>query len=80
MRIMCFLYNISHVPGKKLTIANALSRAPDQTPTERGEPLQRIAMAYVDFVVQQLPATERRIEEIRGCQEADDQREIPSIQ
>lgn len=57
MRIMHFLYNISHVPGKELTIANALSHGPDQTPTEREELLQRVAMAYVE-------PTERRIEEI----------------
>ena len=37
MRIMRFQFTISHVPGKELTIADALSRAPASTSTESDE-------------------------------------------
>ena len=72
MRMMRFQFTISHVPGKELTIADALSRAPACTPSERDELLQLETTAYVDFVIRHLPATEQRITEIRECQEADE--------
>jgi transposase InsO family protein len=72
MRMMRFQFTISHVPGKELTIADALSRAPAGTPSERDELLQLETTAYVDFVIRHLPATEQRITEIRECQEADE--------
>lgn len=72
MRMMRFMYTISHVPGKDLTIADALSRAPVSAPlTDPDKSLQQDADVYVKFVVKHLPATEQRLHEIRECQAAD---------
>ena len=51
MRMMCFQFTISHVPGKELTIADALSRAPVCTHSERDELLHIETTAYVDFAI-----------------------------
>ena len=59
MRMMRFHFTISHVPGKELVIADFLSRAPESTVSTADELLQQEATAYVDFVMQQLPATEQ---------------------
>ena len=71
MRMMRFLFTISHVPGKDLAIADTLSRAPASTPTAEDESLQHEVTSYVKFVVEHLPATEQRLEEIRECQRTD---------
>ena len=71
MRMMRFQFTIGHVPGKELTIADALSRAPVSKASAADELLQREATAYVDFVVEHLPATEQRLQEIRECQQKD---------
>ena len=69
--MMRFQFTISHVPGKDLTIADALSRAPVSAPSADDKFLQQETTAYVDFVVRHLPATERRLAEIRECQKSD---------
>ena len=71
MRMMRFRFTISHVPGKELTIADALSRAPVSSPSTADQLLQQEATAYVNSVLQSLPATEERLQEIRQSQEAD---------
>ena len=71
MRMMRFLFTISHVPGKDLKIADTLSRAPVADPTAENAFLQQEATAYVDFMIGHLPATEQRLTEIRAYQEAD---------
>ena len=71
MRMMRFQFTIGHVPGKELTIADALSRAPVSKASAADELLQREATAFVDFVVEHLPATEQRLQEIRECQQKD---------
>ena len=58
------------MPGKNLIMADTLSRAP-----EPGEPDQECPEsemeAYVDAMFTSIPATERRMEEIRQHQEED---------
>ena len=71
MRMMRFQFTISHVPGKDLTIADALSRAPVTTPSAADEALQQETTSYVDSVIQNLPASEKRLQEIKQHQEAD---------
>ena len=70
MRLMRFQFSISHVPGKNLTTADALSHAPapDAT-TDDDRCLGEEAEAYVNSVFQTIPATERRLKEIRLHQE-----------
>ena len=69
MRLLRFHFTISHVPGKNLVTADALSRAPLQpTPSHAKE--EEIDL-YVDSVLLQLPATDKRLEEISAKQQED---------
>ena len=68
---MRFHFTIGHVPGKELTTADTLSRAPQSSPTATEELLQLEANAFVNMVLQQLPATEQRLEQIRQHQRND---------
>ena len=63
---------ISHVPGKNLTVADTLSRAPLEETRDSDQTLQEEAGALVNLVVQSLPVTERRLEEIKRLQEQDE--------
>jgi len=56
--MMRYQFTISHVPGKDLTIADTLSRAPSAEPTMADQSLQQEANALMSAVVQSLPATE----------------------
>ena len=72
MRMMRFLFTISHVPGKNLTVADTLSRAPLEETRDSDQTLQEEADALVNLVVQSLPVTERQLEEIKRLQEQDE--------
>ena len=71
MRMMRFNFSISHVPGKNLTIADTLSRAPCSRSTNNDRLLQDETDAYLQVTIQALPATESRLEEIRKRQKED---------
>lgn len=73
MRMMRFSYTISHVPGKSLCTADALSRAPLTRPLNHEEKkLEADVKAFVDSIVKYLPATESRLEELRSQQQQDE--------
>ena len=73
MRLMRYMYTITHVPGKSLATADALSRAPQERPlTEAEELLTDEVTAQANLVVCALPATEKRLAEIRARQLEDD--------
>ncbi len=72
LRMMRFDFTISHVPGKDLLIADALSRAPVASPTPADQLLQQEADAYVRVVVQNVPATEPRLIRIKQLQDEDE--------
>ena len=73
MRLMRYMYTIAHVPGKSLVTADALSRAPQERPlTEAEELLTDEVTAQANLVVGALPATEKRLAEIRARQLEDD--------
>ena len=72
LRMMRFQFGITHVPGKDLIIADTLSRAPAADPTTADKLLQQEANAFINVILQNLPATEQRLEEIRRHQEDDD--------
>lgn len=55
MRMMRFNYTISHVPGKELTIADSLSRAPVSKTSTTDQRLQSEVTSYVHLVVGNLP-------------------------
>ena len=68
MRLMRFTYTISHVPGKNLTVADTLSRAPVSSPTPEDTQFNSAIDAYVDLMIQGLPATEKRLQQIQQAQ------------
>ena len=70
MRMMRFLFSIHQVPGKNVVVADALSRAPLN---EEDADLNDEAEAFVNFMIQSLPATEDRLEEIRQQQRLDNE-------
>ena len=69
MRMMRFNFNIYHIPGKNLTIADMLSRASYSRLTKDDNLLPDETDAYVQVMIQTLPATENRLEEIKRRQE-----------
>ena len=66
---MRYIYNIVHVPGKELIVADTLSRAPRES-TDYGD-LKQEADAYVNLILEILPAAERRLQEIKTQPETD---------
>ena len=72
MRLMRYDYSISHVPGKSLTIPDTLSCAPVHDCRPEDLELQKETVKFVQQIVQSLPATEQRLEQIRVCQQEDE--------
>ena len=71
MRLMRFKYTISHVPGKLLVTADMLSRAPADLGTTEDEKLTQETDIYVNMVINNLPATDKRLVEIKEAQDSD---------
>ena len=69
LRMMQYHFTISHVPGKDLIIAEALSRAPTTEATKCNQLLQKEADCFVNAVMESLPATETQLQRIRLNQE-----------
>ena len=72
LRMMRYSFTITHAPGKELVIADTLLRAPLSNPTSMESVLQEEADAFVHLVLNHLPATEHRLEEIKRLQESDE--------
>ena len=67
--MMRYQYDIIHVPGKDLNTADYLSRSPLH---ETGsDDLQKDVHAYIDLIFRYLPASDRRLAQIRQHQEKD---------
>ncbi|TWW58996.1 Retrovirus-related Pol polyprotein from transposon 17.6 [Takifugu flavidus] len=72
LQLLRFTYKLEHVPGKNLITADALSRAPIRAPPmpEEKQPEKDVG-AYVNQVVEHLPASEGRLAQIRTAQDTD---------
>ena len=71
LRLMRYSFTISHVAGKDLAIADALSRAPVSEPTAEDLLLQKSTNAFIDFTMEYHPKSEKGIQQIRRQQEVD---------
>ena len=71
MRLMRYQYIISHVAGKDLCTADTLSRAPTSDVDKQFNHFQQEITSYVNLIVDQLPATKTRMQEIRKEQAED---------
>ena len=71
MRLMRYSYSISHVPGKQLTTADTLSQAPMRNSSDHTDFTNEVD-AYVDLVIQYIPATATKLQAIREAQASDE--------
>ena len=71
LRLARFDYTVQHVPGKLLYTADTLSRAPLDTEDEETTEFPAEVEAFVDCVIQSLPATSRQLENYRRAQAED---------
>ena len=71
LRLMRFSYEIYHVPGKLICTADTLSRAPVAEPDKGDKELQTEVNAFVDIVLENLPATAGKLKEIESLQDED---------
>ena len=79
MRLIKYWFSICHIPGKDLVIADTRSRAPmRKSPTKADIRLNEDLNLYVANILESLPATEGRLEEIRLHQQDDSTRFAPS--
>ena len=69
LRLMRFSYTISHVPGKDLYTPDTLSRAPVRNTAE--DEFASEVSCYVDSIMQNIPATDRKLAEISKAQSED---------
>ena len=69
---MRYQFTISHVAGKDLIVADALSHVPVCVGTQKYGLFQQEVQAYVQQVIASLPATDVRLTQIRELQEEDD--------
>ena len=73
MRLMRYSYQIVHVLGKDLTTADTLSRPPlHRSLTKDETQLNEDLNLYVSHILQCLPTTERRLQEIGLHQDKDE--------
>ena len=72
LRMMRYQFTITHIPGKDLVIADMLSRAPANPPSSDDLLLNQEARAFVNVVIQGLPASDEQLERIKGEQKQDD--------
>ena len=72
LRMMRYQFTISHIPGKDLVIADMLSRAPNDTPSSEDNLFNQETSAFVNVVIQSLPASDKQLERIKDEQKQDD--------
>ena len=72
LRMMRYNFTISHMPGKTLTTADTLSRSTAKSLPNTEDDLEQECDAYVKLVMQSLPATERRMKQIKESQHRDE--------
>ena len=72
MRLLRYDFTISHIPGQDLVTADALSRAPVSNSTASDQLLEEEVDAYIQAVIDSLPASEGRLAEIREAQQQDE--------
>ena len=72
MRLMRFTFTISHTPGKDLTIADMLSRAPTFCASKADKQFCQETEMFVNAITTNLPATTQYLSEIARKQDEDE--------
>ena len=63
--MMRYRFTISHVPGKDLIVADMLSQALTSTPASADQQFHREGNAFINMVIQGLPASDQQLETIK---------------
>ena len=71
LRLDRFQYQIVHVPGKHLYIADTLSRAPVSSPTQSDTVLEELAEMAATGYINHLPASPTTLDRYRAAQDQD---------
>ncbi|GBN33418.1 hypothetical protein AVEN_158693-1 [Araneus ventricosus] len=71
LRMIKFSYIVVHIPGKELFAADALSRNPQKVPYKREE-LEAEIDAFIQMITSSLPASSRRLDELRVAELKDE--------
>lgn len=71
MRLMRYSYHINFVPGKRLILADYLSRAPVDNSTNAGDDLPEEVKSYVKLIIAGLPASRNMLGRIKSEQQSD---------
>ena len=72
LRLMRYQFSIIHAPGKHLATADTLSRAPVSEPLLKDSSFEEDCALYANNVMQGLPASEHRLEEIKAQLQEDE--------
>ena len=73
LRLMRFNYSVFHVPGKHMYTADTLSQAPLASQGDhKNRLLEQEVQAFVDVVMNCLPATDTKLGEISSAQQEDE--------
>ena len=73
MRLMNYSPKVTYVPGKQQITADALSRAPVSKPKQSDFDLIEEVESFTSQIVTGLPATSKRLEEIKQAQDTDEE-------
>ena len=71
MRLMKYQVHATHVRGKDLTDADALSRSPNEKPSTADQLAEEEIRAHVNLITNNIPASADRLEEIRDYTQQD---------
>ena len=71
LRLMRYQYTISHTAGKDLCTADTLSRAPTGVTDTQADKFQKEVASYVNLIIDHLPASQTKMQEIIKEQEQD---------
>ena len=72
LRVQRYDLEVMYIPGKLLIAADTLSRATDQSKSEKDLVIEKEVSLYVDMVIQCLPISEPRLAEIK-CETSQDE-------
>ena len=71
MRLMQFSFTIIYTAGENLLTADTLSRAPGSEPAEQETLMETETNAFVGALIDSIPASDTRLEEVRKKQYSD---------
>lgn len=71
IRMMRYSYEVVYIPGKELVIPDTLSRCPLEDSKDLNYELENELSAYVNLITDNLPATDKKIQEIIDAQRED---------